>query len=145
MHRKLRLATLVLASVTACGGSPVDEQAATSSAVKVEPSNGTRFLLEVSGITADSTTIIGGFKSMSGMDSEVILTGGEITSGDLRQWRRQVVRAPSTLLLDRPIAIFVLDQDGETEVASRDYSACHPVEYSEGSRGVTVRFRCRTE
>ena len=28
------------------------------------------FLLEVSGITADQKTIVGGFKGMSGMDSE---------------------------------------------------------------------------
>ena len=130
MYRTLRFATLVLATVvTACGGSPVEEEAVTSSAVKVEPSSHPRFLLEVSGITADSTTIIGGFKSMSGMDSELLnpevtLTGGEITSGDLRSWRRQVVRAGSTLSLDRPIAVFVLDRDGQTEVASRDEPQC---------------------
>ena len=97
------------------------------------------FLLEVSGITAESTTIIGGFKSMSGMDSEteviefkqgndmvvrkkpgrttyanITLERGYTATDDLWQWRKNIEDG----VIDRRAGtITVLDQDMDAVVA----------------------------
>ena len=101
------------------------------------------FLLEVSGITPDQKTIIGGFKKMSGMDSEteivefkqgndmivrkkpgrttyanITLERGFTATDDLWQWRKNI---EDGLIDRRSGSIIILDQDGETEVARYNF------------------------
>ena len=101
------------------------------------------FLLEVSGITADQNTIIGGFKSMSGMASEteviefkqgndlivrkkpgrttyanIVLERGYTATDDLWQWRKNIEDGK----IDRRAgSVIILDQDGQTEVARYNF------------------------
>ena len=101
------------------------------------------FLLEISGITGDSKTIVGGFKSLSGMDSEteivefkqgndkvvrkkpgrttyanITLERGYTATDDLWQWRKNI---EDGLIDRRSGSIIILDQDGETEVARYNF------------------------
>jgi phage tail-like protein len=101
------------------------------------------FLLEIAGITGDSKTIIGGFKSMSGMDSEteiiefkqgndmvvrkkpgrttfanIVLERGYTATDDLWQWRKNI---EDGIIDRRSGSIIILDQDGETEVGRYNF------------------------
>ncbi len=103
---------------------------------------GRRILLEVSGITADQRTIIGGFKSMSGMDSEteivevkdekgaihkqpgrttysnISLGRGQTATDDLWKWRKKI---EDGIADSRSGSIIILDQDGQTEIARYNF------------------------
>jgi len=101
------------------------------------------FLLEVSGITPDQKTIIGGFKSMSGMTSEteiiefkqgndrvvrkkpgrttysnIVLERGYTATDDLWKWRKNV---EDGIIDRRSGTITVLDQDMETIVKQYNF------------------------
>jgi phage tail-like protein len=101
------------------------------------------FLLEVAGITPDQKTIIGGFKSMSGMTSEteviefkqgndmvvrkkpgrttysnIVLERGYTATDDLWQWRKNIEDG----VIDRRAGtITLLDQDGDRQVAQFNF------------------------
>ncbi len=101
------------------------------------------FLLEIQGIINDNKIIVGGFKSMSGMDSEteviefkqgndtvvrkkpgrttyanIVLERGYTATDDLWQWRQNIENGK----IDRRSgSIIVLDQDGQTEVARYNF------------------------
>ena len=109
------------------------------------------FLLEISGITGDSKTIVGGFKSVSGMDSEteviefkqgndrvvrkkpgrttyanIVLERGYTATGDLWQWRKNIEDGK----IDRRAgSIIILDQDGTTEVARYNFFEAWPAKW----------------
>ena len=109
------------------------------------------FLLEISGITGDSKTIVGGFKSLSGMDSEteivefkqgndkvvrkkpgrttyanITLERGYTATDDLWQWRKNI---EDGLIDRRSGSIIILDQDGETEVARYNFYEGWPAKW----------------
>jgi phage tail-like protein len=109
------------------------------------------FLLEISGITGDSKTIVGGFKSLSGMDSEteivefkqgndkvvrkkpgrttyanITLERGYTATDDLWQWRKNI---EDGLIDRRSGSIIILDQDGETEVARYNFYEAWPCKW----------------
>jgi len=101
------------------------------------------FLLEIQGVINDTKTIVGGFKSVSGMDSEteiiefkqgndtvvrkkpgrttyqnVILERGYTATDDLWTWRKNIEDGK----IDRRSgSIIILDQDGQTEVARYNF------------------------
>ena len=101
------------------------------------------FLLEVQGIISDNKIIVGGFKSMSGMDSEteivefkqgndtvvrkkpgrttyanIVLERGYTATDDLWTWRQNIENGK----IDRRSgSIIILDQDGQTEVARYNF------------------------
>jgi len=109
------------------------------------------FLLEVSGITGDSKTIVGGFKTVSGMDSEteviefkqgndrvvrkkpgrttyanIVLERGYTATDDLWTWRNNIEKG----MIDRRSgSIIVLDQDLETEVARYNFYEAWPAKW----------------
>jgi phage tail-like protein len=96
------------------------------------------FLLEIQGVINDTRIIVGGFKSVSGMDSEteivefkqgkekvvrkkpgrttysnIVLERGYTATDDLWQWRKNIEDGQ----IDRRSgSVIILDQDGETEV-----------------------------
>ncbi len=109
------------------------------------------FWLEISGITGDSKTIVGGFKSMSGLDSEteviefkqgndkvvrkkpgrttyanITLERGYTATDDLWQWRKNI---EDGLIDRRSGSIIILDQDGETEVARYNFYEAWPCKW----------------
>ena len=101
------------------------------------------FLLEIQGVINDTKTIVGGFKSVSGMDSEteviefkqgndtvvrkkpgrttyanIVLERGYTATDDLWTWRKNIEDGK----IDRRSgSIIVLDQDGQTEVARYNF------------------------
>jgi phage tail-like protein len=101
------------------------------------------FLLEISGVVDDTSTIVGGFKSVSGMDSEteviefkqgndlvvrkkpgrttyanIVLERGYTATDDLWDWRLNIEEGT----IDRRSgSIIILDQDGTTEVARYNF------------------------
>jgi phage tail-like protein len=109
------------------------------------------FLLEISGITGEAKTIVGGFKSVSGMDSEteviefkqgndrvvrkkpgrttyanIVLERGYTATDDLWTWRNNIEKG----LIDRRSgSIIVLDQDLETEVARYNFYEAWPAKW----------------
>jgi len=109
------------------------------------------FLLEISGITGDSKTIVGGFKTLSGMDSEtevvefkqgndkvvrkkpgrttyanIVLERGYTATDDLWQWRQNIENGK----IDRRSgSIIILDQDGQTEVARYNFFEAWPCKW----------------
>ena len=109
------------------------------------------FLLEIAGITQDSKTIVGGFKSVSGMDSEteviefkqgndlvvrkkpgrttyanIVLERGYTATDDLWQWRKNIEDGK----IDRRSgSVIVLDQDGQTEVARYNFYEGWPAKW----------------
>ena len=109
------------------------------------------FLLEISGITGDSKTIVGGFKSVTGMDSEtevvefkqgndrvvrkkpgrttynnIVLERGYTATDDLWQWRNNIEKG----IIDRRSgSIIVLDQDLTTEVARYNFYEAWPCKW----------------
>ena len=101
------------------------------------------FLLEIEGIIADTKVIVGGFKSVSGMDSEteivefkqgndmvvrkkpgrttyanIVLERGYTATDDLWQWRKNIEQGKIDRRAD---SIFILDQDGETEIGRYNF------------------------
>ena len=109
------------------------------------------FLLEVTGITQDSKSIIGGFKTLSGMDSEteviefkqgndkvvrkkpgrttyanITLERGFTATDDLWQWRKNI---EDGLIDRRSGSIIILDQDLETEVARYNFYEAWPCKW----------------
>jgi len=109
------------------------------------------FWLEISGITGDSKTIVGGFKSMSGLDSEteviefkqgndlvvrkkpgrttynnIVLERGYTATDDLWQWRKNIEDGK----IDRRAgSVIILDQDGQTEVARYNFYEAWPCKW----------------
>jgi phage tail-like protein len=101
------------------------------------------FLLEIQGIINDNKIIVGGFKSLSGMDSEteivefkqgndtvvrkkpgrttyanIVLERGYTATDDLWQWRQNIENGK----IDRRSgSVIILDQDGQTEVARYNF------------------------
>lgn len=113
---------------------------------------GYNFLLEVSGITPDQKTIIGGFKTMSGMDSEteviefkqgndkvvrkkpgrttyanISLERGFTASNDLWTWRKNI---EDGVIDRRSGTITVLDQDLTTIVAQYNFYEGWPCKWN---------------
>ena len=109
------------------------------------------FLLEIAGITQDSKTIVGGFKSVSGMDCEteviefkqgndrvvrkkpgrttyanITLERGFTATDDLFTWRNNIEKG----IIDRRSgSVIVLDQDLETEVARYNFYEAWPCKW----------------
>jgi phage tail-like protein len=101
------------------------------------------FLLEIQGVINDNKVIVGGFKSVSGMDSEteiiefkqgndivvrkkpgrttfnnIVLERGYTATDDLFQWRKNIEDGK----IDRRAgSIIILDQDGQSEVARYNF------------------------
>lgn len=104
---------------------------------------GYMFLLEIQGIINDTKVIVGGFKSVSGMDSEteviefkqgndmvvrkkpgrttysnIVLERGYTATDDLWQWRKNIEDGK----IDRRSgSVIILDQDGQSEVARYNF------------------------
>jgi phage tail-like protein len=109
------------------------------------------FLLEVTGITQDSKIVVGGFKSVSGMDSEteivefkqgndtivrkkpgrttyanITLERGYTATDDLWEWRKNIEDGK----IDRRSgSVIILDQDGATEVARYNFYEAWPAKW----------------
>lgn len=109
------------------------------------------FLLEIQGITQDSKIIVGGFKSVSGMNSEteivefkqgndtivrkkpgrttyanITLERGYTATDDLWEWRKNIEDGK----IDRRAgSVVVLDQDGTTEVARYNFYQAWPCKW----------------
>ena len=101
------------------------------------------FFLLIQDVITDTSIIIGGFKSVSGMDSEteviefkqgndmvvrkkpgrttyanIVLERGYTATDDLWQWRKNIEDGK----IDRRAgSIIILDQDGQTEVARYNF------------------------
>ena len=112
---------------------------------------GFMFLLEIQGIISDVKVIVGGFKSVSGMDSEteiiefkqgndmvvrkkpgrttyanIVLERGYTATDDLWEWRRNIEEGK----IDRRSgSIIVLDNDGSTEVARYNFYEAWPCKW----------------
>ena len=101
------------------------------------------FLLEIQGVISDNKIIVGGFKSVAGMDSEteiiefkqgndlivrkkpgrttyanIVLERGYTATDDLWQWRKNIEDGKIDL---RAGSVIILDQDGQTEVARYNF------------------------
>jgi phage tail-like protein len=109
------------------------------------------FLLEITGITQDSKIVVGGFKSVSGMDSEteivefkqgndtivrkkpgrttyanITLERGYTATDDLWEWRLNIENGK----IDRRSgSVIILDQDGATEVARYNFYEAWPCKW----------------
>ena len=109
------------------------------------------FLLEIQGVINDNKVIVGGFKSVSGMDSEteivefkqgndmvvrkkpgrttynnIVLERGYTATDDLWQWRKNIEDGK----IDRRAgSIIILDQDGQTEVARHNFYEAWPCKW----------------
>ena len=110
------------------------------------------FLLEISGIIDDNKVIVGGFKTISGMDSEteivefkqgndkvvrkkpgrttyanIVLERGYTATDDLWQWRLNIENGQ----IDRRSgSVIILDQDQETEVARYNFYEGWPCKWN---------------
>ncbi len=110
------------------------------------------FLLEISGINDDTKVVVGGFKSVSGMDSEtevvefkqgndkvvrkkpgrttyanIVLERGYTATDNLWEWRKNIEDGN----IDRRSgSVIVLDQDGETEVARYNFFEAWPCKWN---------------
>ena len=110
------------------------------------------FLLEIQGVISDNKIIVGGFKSVSGMDSEtevisfkqgndtvvrkkpgrttyanIVLERGFTATDDLWQWRKNIEDGK----IDRRSgSVIVLDQDGSTEVARYNFFEGWPCKWN---------------
>jgi phage tail-like protein len=109
------------------------------------------FLLEIQGVINDNRVIVGGFKSVSGMDSEteivefkqgndmvvrkkpgrttyanIVLERGYTATDDLWLWRKNIEDGK----IDRRAgSIIILDQDGQTEVARYNFYEAWPCKW----------------
>jgi phage tail-like protein len=110
------------------------------------------FLLEIQGVISDTKVIVGGFKSVSGMDSEteviefkqgndtvvrkkpgrttyanIVLERGYTATDDLWQWRKNIEDGK----IDRRSgSVIILDQDGSTEVARYNFYEGWPCKWN---------------
>jgi len=110
------------------------------------------FLLEIQGVINDNKIIVGGFKTVSGMDSEteiiefkqgndlivrkkpgrttysnIVLERGYTATDDLWQWRKNIEDGK----IDRRAgSIIILDQDGQTEVARYNFYEGWPTKWN---------------
>jgi phage tail-like protein len=110
------------------------------------------FLLEIQGVISDNKVIVGGFKSVTGMDSEteiiefkqgndlvvrkkpgrttyanIVLERGYTATDDLFQWRKNIEDGK----IDRRAgSIIILDQDGQTEVARYNFYEGWPCKWN---------------
>jgi phage tail-like protein len=110
------------------------------------------FLLEIQGVINDTKVIVGGFKSVSGMDSEteivefkqgndkvvrkkpgrttyanIVLERGYTATDDLWQWRKNIEEGK----IDRRSgSVVILDQDGEHEVARYNFFEGWPCKWN---------------
>ena len=110
------------------------------------------FLLEIEGITGDAAVVVGGFKSVSGMDSEteiiefkqgndirvrkkpgrttysnIVLERGYTATDDLWQWRKNIEDGK----IDRRAgSVIILDQDGQSEVARYNFFEGWPCKWN---------------
>ena len=110
------------------------------------------FLLEIQGVINDNKVIVGGFKSVSGMDSEteiiefkqgndtvvrkkpgrttysnIVLERGYTATDDLWQWRKNIEDGK----IDRRAgSVIILDQDGVTEVARYNFYEAFPCKWN---------------
>ena len=109
------------------------------------------FLLEISGITGDTKTIVGGFKTVSGMDSEteviefkqgndkvvrkkpgrttyanITLERGFTATDDLFLWRKNI---EDGVIDRRSGSIVILDQDMQSEVARYNFYEAWPCKW----------------
>ncbi len=113
---------------------------------------GFHFLLEIEGITGDAKTVVGGFKSISGMDSSteivefkqgndirvrkkpgrttysnIVLERGYTATDDLWEWRKAIEEGS----IDRRSgAVIILDHDCETEVARYEFFEGWPCKWN---------------
>ncbi len=109
------------------------------------------FLLEIQGVVNDTRVIVGGFKSVSGMDSEteivefkqgndkvvrkkpgrttysnIVLERGYTATDDLWNWRKNIEDGQ----IDRRSgSVIILDQDGESEVARYNFFEAWPCKW----------------
>ena len=109
------------------------------------------FLLEIQGIINDTKVIVGGFKSVSGMDSEteivefkqgndmvvrkkpgrttyanIVLERGYTATDDLWQWRKNIEDGK----IDRRSgSVIILDQDGQTEIGRYNFYEGWPAKW----------------
>jgi phage tail-like protein len=110
------------------------------------------FLLEIQGVINDNKIIVGGFKTVSGMDSEteiiefkqgndlivrkkpgrttyanIVLERGYTATDDLWQWRKNIEDGK----IDRRAgSVIILDQDGQTEVARYNFYEGWPCKWN---------------
>jgi phage tail-like protein len=110
------------------------------------------FLLEIQGVISDNKIIVGGFKSVSGMDSEteiiefkqgndlivrkkpgrttysnIVLERGYTATDDLWQWRKNIEDGK----IDRRAgSVIILDQDGQSEVARYNFYEGWPCKWN---------------
>ncbi len=110
------------------------------------------FLLEIEGVTGDTSSIVGGFKSVSGMDSStevvefkqgndvrvrkkpgrttysnITLERGYTATDDLWEWRKNIEEGK----IDRRSgAVIILDNDGSTEVARYEFFEGWPCKWN---------------
>ena len=109
------------------------------------------FLLEIQGIIKDTKIIVGGFKSVSGMDSEteivefkqgndmvvrkkpgrttyanIVLERGFTATDDLWQWRKNI---EDGIIDRRSGTITVLDNDGTSVVAEFNFFEAWPCKW----------------
>ncbi len=110
------------------------------------------FLLEIQGVINDNKVIVGGFKSVSGMDSEteiiefkqgndlvvrkkpgrttynnIVLERGFTATDDLFQWRKNIEDGK----IDRRAgSVIILDQDGQSEVARYNFYEGWPCKWN---------------
>jgi phage tail-like protein len=110
------------------------------------------FLLEIQGVINDNKIIVGGFKTVSGMDSEteiiefkqgndlivrkkpgrttysnIVLERGYTATDDLWQWRNNIEDGK----IDRRAgSVIILDQDGQSEVARYNFYEGWPCKWN---------------
>ncbi len=110
------------------------------------------FLLEIVGVINDNKVIVGGFKSVSGMDSEteviefkqgndmvvrkkpgrttyanIVLERGYTATDDLWQWRKNIEDGK----IDRRHgSVIILDQDGQTEIGRYNFYEGWPCKWN---------------
>jgi phage tail-like protein len=110
------------------------------------------FLLEIQGVISDNKVIVGGFKSVTGMDSEteiiefkqgndlvvrkkpgrttfanIVLERGYTATDDLFQWRKNIEDGK----IDRRAgSVIILDQDGQSEVARYNFFEGWPCKWN---------------
>ena len=110
------------------------------------------FLLEIQGVISDTKVIVGGFKTVSGMDSQteviefkqgndtvvrkkpgrttysnIVLELGYTATDDLWQWRKNI---DDGKIDRRSGSVIVLDQDGQTEVARYNFYEGWPCKWN---------------
>ena len=109
------------------------------------------FLLEIANYSENTTEIVGGFKSVTGMDSEteiiefkqgndmvvrkkpgrttyanIVLERGYTANDNLWKWRKNI---EDGLIDRRSGSVIILDQDGSTEVARYNFYEAWPAKW----------------